>query len=549
MEFTHTSFEKFVRGAGLLESDGTIGVPVAYTVLFDHTRFTVQKGFGGTPVMIYVVNANLERIGTTPDETILRGMLDRGFAVIVLDYMGSEKAAFPALDLSVQGIRNRIMKGAILDSAEDFGEGKYPETLVVPAGYDVSFGNVYWQLDKHGADGSLDKIVEIWNNDFRGTKGEILVRWTDADGVRKATQPGHDGSEVVWCDGEGNPAADGTYVRVKHTWAKTITDCVRPDGSPLDLKLYMHLIYPTNPAKKVPVLCLAGSSECLCAGSATADRPHMNGALFSGYAGVLFDYGYTPMARNDHYGYFDGYPRAGYITGDNCTYSLKHYNEFSDTAAMRFIRYLSLTDARFACLDTDAIGVYGNSKGGWMTHLGARDPNAAGSRRIFPGHHGETRFDNGDTETKNGICGGEEQPWLRVGDTPLFGGANFIYSSCGATWFSVTEGHAPLFVSCNRRDESCFGTSNSLANLGRVYNIPTMRMEIPLGHTLVHDTDLLFGTDSYRMRVPCSAASPHSRQSEFPVSPEESAASGQIRLPPAPAAPAQHRFLPYGGSD
>ena len=63
---------------------------------------------------------------------------------------------------------------------------KSTETLVVPSGYDVSFGNVYWEFDKHGADGTLEKIVEIWNNDFRGTNAEKIIKWTTAQGKRKA---------------------------------------------------------------------------------------------------------------------------------------------------------------------------------------------------------------------------------------------------------------------------------------------------------------------------------------------------------------------------
>lgn len=497
MKFADTKLEKYVAGGSLIENDGYIGIPVEYTVLFDSERFTLKKGYGGNPTMIYVLNANIERIGTISDEEIILGMLDRGFIVTVFDYLNEEKAAFPKLDLSVQGLRQRLMKGELYASVEGFGGGNYPETLVVPAGYDVSYGNVYWEFDKHGVDGILDKIVEIWNNDFRGTKGELLVKWTDKGGNRKATQCGHDGSEPVWLDASGSVCENGEYVKVKHTVAAKITDCAKPDGSPLDLKLYMHLIYPTKPAKKVPVMCLAGSSECLCSGSATPDRPHMNGFVFNGYAGVLFDFGYTPMARLDHYGYFDGYPKAGYITGDNGTYAMKHFNDFSDTAAMRFIRYLALSDEKFSCLDTDSIGVYGNSKGGWMTHLGEKDPDAMPSRRCLPGHHGETRFENGDTENRDGINGGEEQPWLTYNGEKIFGGAQLIYSGCGATHFAITKGHSPLFVACNRRDESCFGTSNSMVNLGRIYDIPTMWFEIPLGHTLVHDDDLLYGTDSY----------------------------------------------------
>ena len=497
MLFEKSELEKCVIGEGLIEDDGHIHIRAHYTVLFDRSAFTLKKGFHGTPIMIYVVNTAIERIGTLSDEEIVLGMIQRGYIVTVLDYLGNEKASSPKLDKSVQGIRQRLMKGEFFAVIDGFGDGYYPETLVVPSGYDVSFGNVYWELDKHGADGTLEKIVEIWNNDFRGTNAEKMIKWTTAQGERKAVQSAHDGSAPVWYDANGNPDDLGEYIRIKHTLAAKIQDCVKSDGSPLDLKLYMHIVYPAKPTKKVPVMCLASSAEGLCAGSAEYNRPHMNGFLFNGYAGVLFDYAYTPMARKDHYGYFDGYPKAGYITGDNPTYSLKHYNDFSDTAAMRLIRYLALSDEKF-CFDTEAIGVYGNSKGGWMTFLGEKDPDAMPSRRMFAGHHGETRYENGDTESCDGIHGGEKQPWLSYHGEKIFGGANFVYSSCGATHFSVSKGHCPMFVSCNRQDQSCYSTSNALVNLGRIYDIPTMWLEVPLGHTLVCGEDLLYSVDSYQ---------------------------------------------------
>ena len=35
----------------------------------------------------------------------------------------------------------------------------------------------------------------------------------------------------------------GNYIKVKHTKANDINDCVKPDGSPIDLDLYMNIIY------------------------------------------------------------------------------------------------------------------------------------------------------------------------------------------------------------------------------------------------------------------------------------------------------------------
>lgn len=497
MSFINETLDGMKQYERLIENDGHIGIKVGCQVLFDKARFKVIKGYGGTPIMIYVINTQAKRYGTLSDEEIVKGMLDRGYVVLVLDYFSDEKAVGYALDLSVQGIRRKLMEGYIFEDIDCIGKGSYPETLVVPSGCDVSYGNVYWELDKHGADGTLEKITEIWNNDFRGTKGEVLIKWTDENGERKATQSAHDGTQPFWCNEKGERDENGSYIMIKYTLAKDVTDCVKRDGTMIDLKLYMHIVYPTRPKQKHPVMCLANSSENLCAGSATADRPHMNGFLFRGYVGVLYDYCYTPMARSDHYGYFDGYPKKGYITGDNGTYSLKTYNVFSDNAAMRFIRYLALSQGDKYAFDINAIGVYGNSKGGWMTYLGEKDPGAMGNQRIFKGHHGETRYENGDTESRKGVNGGELQPFLTYQGKSIWDGADLIYSSCGATWFGVTRGHTPLFVSCNRRDESCYSTSNSLVNLGRVCNVPTMWLEIPLPHTITYGEDLLYGIDAY----------------------------------------------------
>ncbi|MBQ9116995.1 MAG: hypothetical protein IJY04_08215 [Clostridia bacterium] len=487
------SVAKTVRCA----ADDYIGIPFEVTVLFDADNFSVQPGATGTPIVIYVINSGAVRVGTRSDEEIVGGMLARGYAVVLLDYLGNEKAVSPALDWSAQKVRNRIADGEFFAEARGFTAGSYMQTVIVPSGHDLSFGNVFFEIDKHGADGTLEKIVEIWNNDFRGTNAERVIKWTDGNGRFKAMQTAHDGSLPFRCSADGTPDENGEYTFVKYTKAESIEDCVKPDGTRIDLKLYMHIIYPTSPKNKVPVLCLAGSSEHLCRGAATVDRPQLVGATFNGYAGVMFDFGYTPMARVDHYGYFDGYPKKGYITGDNPTYSIQTYNDKRiNCAAMRYLRYLAYSSEEFA-FDTDAFGIYGNSKGGWMGFLGEKEPEKMVSRRIFAGHHDETRYENGDTLTRGTVNGGEPQPWLTYGDKPIAGGANLIYCSCGGTDDNITAGHAPTFISCNRRDSSCYGTSNAFVNLCRYYNVPAMWVDINAPHTLVQGPELNYGYDTY----------------------------------------------------
>ena len=481
-----------------LDTDGRIGIPVKLSVLFDKENHAATPGYRKTPVIIYVINAAVERIGTESDAQIIFRMISRGYIVTVLDYMNSPLACCPELEYSVQGVRKRIIEGEFFCDSQVFPAGKYTETIVVPAGYDLSYGNAYWAFDKHGADGDLEKIVEIWDNDFRGTHPDRVIRWTDACGKRKETQVGHDGSEPEWCDADGNADEAGEYIRIKHTKARSIEDCVKPDGSPIELNLYMHMVYPTAPAEKVPVMCLDNSSEDLCMGNATADRPHLLGFAFRGYAAVCYDYGYTPMARLDSYGYFDGYPKKGYITGDNATYALQFYDDKRiNTAAMRFIRYLALTDDNIR-INTDKIGVYGNSKGSWNTFLGEKDPESMQSKRMHAGHHDETRFENGKTETVGVIRGGEEQPWLTYNGKRIPGQAQLIYSSCGGVDDAITAGHAAMFISCNRRDSSCYTTSNAQLNVCRIYDVPTMWVDIPNPHTIVYGEELTYGFDTYR---------------------------------------------------
>ena len=147
MEFIKAYGGKYLLAETLIENDGHIGIPVHASLLFCNDRFTVKKNSGGTPIMIYVVGAQITRVGCGDDLEIINGMLDRGFAVVVLDYLGNEKAKRPALDWSVQKIRQKIISSELLlGSTAAFGEGKYPETLVIPSGYDVSYGNVFFEL-------------------------------------------------------------------------------------------------------------------------------------------------------------------------------------------------------------------------------------------------------------------------------------------------------------------------------------------------------------------------------------------------------------------
>lgn len=508
-----------------LEDDGYIGIPVEMTVYFDSEHHTAVTGYNGTPVILYVVNTMIERIGTDSDTDIIRSMLDDGYIVYVLDYLNNEKAVSQDLDFSVQIIRTDIENGKHRTDTSVLPSGYYYDNFVVPAGYTVSIYNVFYEIDKHSAAGTLEKIVEIWNNDFKTAKGSALVKWVHENGERKTVAKASDGSEPIWYNASGKKDENGEYTNVKYTVAECITDCVDPDGSFIDLNQYMHIVYPTG-GVKVPVMALANSSGRPTTSQTSADvRPHMNGFLFNGYATVVYDYMWTPMARSDSFGYFDG---SQGNTGDHMNYAVQTYNNVElDTAAMRYIRYLALSQSETYNFDTDAIGVIGNSKGGWFTFLGEailRQPLADASKystvdeledaidrtlasfednRIFPDHNGESRYQNGETEdsTVDGITihGGERQPWLTYNGVEILSGANLIYASNGSNQKDVTEGYAPSFIAVHLYDDynAAYGYSNIMVNQFRNMNIPAMWFNVPLGHMLTYGEDMDYGVDTY----------------------------------------------------
>ena len=479
-----------------LATDGYIGIPVQVSV-YHKGSDTVKSGVGGTPVIIYVVNTNVERVGTDSDTSIISSMLERGYAVVIVDYLGNEKANLHGIDLSLQLLRSRVSAGEFFKDCTGFESGTYKELFVCPAGHDVSLSNVYWEIDKHSSDGTLEYIVEVWNEDFRSVFGNKTIKWVDENGARKATQNAFDGTSPVWLNADGTENPNGEYIKIKYTKAEVVTDCTRLDGSALDYNLYMHITYPTNPENEVPVMCLAGSGDHLASMTSSTQRAHFNGFLFSGYAFVIYDHGYVPMARAGSYNEFSG-SDSNAVTGDNVTYSIARYNEVKiHTAAMRYLRYLSLSDGETYAFDTEAIGVFGNSKGGWMTFLGEQNPESLLEYRLFPGHHGETRYEAGKTEDNGIIDGGEEQPWLTYGGVTIDSGADLVYACCGGAEEHITAGHAPTFISCNTDDSSYYGSSNNFVNLCREYDVPTLWFEVAIGHALTLGDDINYGKDTY----------------------------------------------------
>ncbi len=458
-----TSLASYLLGVTELETDEVLGVPVTVSLY--------AKGEGTpAPVILYVVGCRFERIGGEEDAVILSDMLDRGYTVAVVDYRGAEGTVSPALDRSVQAIRNRMNNEGFAMCGRPYTRDVF---YIVPSGYTALLDIPYWSYDEHGVVGTMERIVEIWNNDFRSCKRDTLVHYPD-----------------------------GREARIGDIEAHSIYDCVKRDGSPIDLTLYMDIIMPVRPAAPVPIMLLSSSSQTRAGCWVMPARPHLSGFLFTGYAGVIIDYGYTPMARDDHYGYFDGNLCRGSFTGDNYTYAMGTYNGIlNETAAVRMLRYLAREESERFPLDGEHIGVFGNSKGGLVTRLGEPMPERLPNLRFLPGHHGETRYEIGETEddARGYIRGGKPQPYLTYSDgSPIRSNVEFVYTNCGGGAQQISRGHAPTYSTGAGKDGSYYAFFPRVVSACRTLDIPNLSVVLTeLGHNIAQGGDSRYGTDTY----------------------------------------------------
>ncbi len=452
-------------------------------------------------LILYVTGLKKENQSKSNDEEIIISFLDEGYTVCVADCIDLSFESDANRDYAIHKLLNDISKGIYFNDKLLFFKNTLEKFYMVPSGYYLSRNNVFWSFDKHGTDGTFEEIVNVWNNDFRIVKGEEIVYWLDEYGNRKCVQNDFENGEPVWLDENGNEDVNGNYIRIKYTKAVEIYDCVKKNGEPISMDLKMNIYYPINPLKKVPVMCLVNYLKSMEDCANIEDQPHFHGFLLKGYAGVVFDYGYVPMARGDHYDYFDGdLPewRTDNSSGDNVTYSLQFYNTSQiSTAAMRYVRYLAKSDERFN-FDTEAIGVMGNSKGGWTVFLGQKSPQDFTPYRYHKGHCGETRFAKGKLEGFRCIRGAEQQPWLSYDGEELSSRANFIYPCCGGHSSNIMDSHTPMYISCHYNDMSGYYNCSSFVNLCREYDVASVETCLECEHVLCYGEDTRYGFDSYK---------------------------------------------------
>ena len=545
--------------ASVTTQDNHVGLTANVHTYYDSNKTYTVSNFGkpGTPTILYVMNTNTERLGKKTDAEIVKSLLERDFFVIVVDYMNNPEAVSPALDWSLQDLRAQVIGATSFKgkryTAGTFTDGKLPGanqttaiSYILPAGYDIAYEIPYFSYDQYGSAGIFERIVEIWNNDFKSVHRRKIVKWVDDNGVPrldrtealtiKSANDTVNTDYATWfknADGTGSISQSALsklsaeeqkkypYTYIGNTKVQDITDCKKPDGSFIDLNLYMDIIYPTDDTISVPVMACMSSSYTRASSWTSPTRPFLTGFLFSGYAGVVSDYALTPMCRDDHYGYFCGNSQVNSVSGDNLTYSLfMHCGVESDTAMLRTVRKIG-TDGLNGLklnLNVNKIGGYGNSKGGLITRLASKHPELMTNTIPLNGHLGETRYEalndptygytdpyvTSDGKTTNSLIRlPEEQPCLTYdnGD-PIPSGLDLVYANCGSLTNTVTEGGSPMFGAGTQGgtfgDNSYWTFYRDLFSYAKNADIPFFGVVAPdPGHDFGNGMDKDYGIDTY----------------------------------------------------
>lgn len=270
-------------------------------------------GEGAIPTVIYLLNLDRPRIGTDADEDIIRDLVEEGLAVVVVDCQNlpSESMAFERSLLELHT--------SLLNQVGEASQGRvvldYDHLFWLPEGYRLARDLVFWNIEKHGAFGSLERILHTHNT--------VIVERFNAEPIER------------------------------------VEDLVGANNVPLNYDLTMDIMYPSGtPGIRVPVIAHFATLDRRPRSFRTGDRPmEPIGWLTSGYALALIDHAYNPLARVEHFGHF----QPGYTLQD-------HNDIKMGSAAIRFLRAHS-DEFNLG----DRIGALGHSKSSY-TAVRLADP-------------------------------------------------------------------------------------------------------------------------------------------------------------------------------
>ena len=281
------------------------------------------------PVAFYLKNLPGPRIGAWSDAQIKTDLEQKGFIFIEVDC-----SSFPTTSPELEDALCNFHKNCPSVYAEyenDEQDADSKSVFYVPEGYSITKDIPVWNIVDHGAEGSVQRVVDTWNKE--------IVEMFGVDPVTSADQ------------------------------------MYNKDGTPIDWWLRIDIVHPSgSTAEKVPVLfnCSSNSPRMypfspLQSGDQILWRSIFPfGFMTSGYAFVNVDHCYNPLARGETWKYFD-------------RYTLEDWNGLAAVTA--YVRYLKshLNDYNL----NGKIGVMGISKASYSAVRLADPDNANGSEHFF----------------------------------------------------------------------------------------------------------------------------------------------------------------------
>ena len=429
-------------------NDGYIGIPVGICTYTKEAKADTSSQ--KTEVIFYIMNYNDkdENLSDEADAPIIYDLVDQGNLVVTLDYFNNERACNPAITHSVHTIRTGDLS-AILEGYSYNNKIK----RVLPSGYRTARNILFYDLTGNAPKGVKESTV------FSGWNSSGFE--TVYNSVKTADMPAYQEYD-------------------------SYEDLYRPDGSPIDSRMWLDVIYPSRPVTNdIPVICWASSSQTRTNNHVSDERPHDAEAAFRGYAFAIYDHCYYPMARDDHYGYFNPYGIQSQV------------GIHTHAAAIRCVRYYSYLFG----YGTDNYGGFGHSKSALIASLANPHPELLPESSTFSKKYTW----NGNTYEayyyRNEKYG--DQPYLayKDSDEAIPSNLQFCYSSMGLGVELHARNHnastAPMFTASGISDQ--YGQWEFWAEQLKTFNQSGSNYTgisfLDKGHEYVYGTNAIYGFD------------------------------------------------------
>jgi hypothetical protein len=412
-----------------------------------------RTGPEGRDVIVYIKNRAWKRIGKETDLSILSDYIRKKFIVITLDFGNDPKAVSPFIDDDLNGIYSAVFGYMTKSLLEDSHlVPKEFRCFILPEGYRVATDLVYWEIDKHGVYGTLEYIMNTYNE-------EVVPK---VPGLKPASTP---------------------------------AEMVDRKGKPFDYTVKMDILYPSGTKKKLPAFVYSETSQNRNAHcEPTANGSHLNFFQLRGYVYVVMGHCFNPCTV--HYWHFTDF-------------TLDHWNGLACyTAALRFLN----ANADKYAINTSYIGGMGISKGQYaITRLS--DPGhetGIESKKFesFPEDIPEPK----PIPIPGQIVFIKEQD-LREGTPmpqPLQGYPSRIacgWQGMGMGLFEseyITPDYVPTILACGENDRDVITGEGYPRFLNRLEELDVNHISLfmqGLGHSLSYGYDERMGVDRYQLII------------------------------------------------